>query len=89
MRSFEEIKNIPSFPGIYAFKGAYDRREEYSYVGMTNNLKERVSLHLIKKDSSIVTGSSTISINQIKFVSAIGGYIKILRIKGLDLLQNK
>ena len=63
MRSFEEIKNIPSFPGIYAFKGAYDRREEYSYVGMTNNLKERVSQHLIKKDSSIVTGSSTISLN--------------------------
>ena len=62
MRSFEELKNIPSFAGIYAFKGAYDMKKEYCYVGMTYNLKQRVSQYLIKLDSNI-TGSSTISLN--------------------------
>ena len=63
MRSFDELKSLPSFPGVYAFKGLNDRKDEYSYVGMTGNLKERVSQHLIKRDSSVVTGASAVALN--------------------------
>ena len=63
MRSFDEIKHLPQFPGIYGFKGPNDIQDNYSYIGISNKLRERVSQHLLKRDSSVSTGASTISLN--------------------------
>ena len=45
MRSFDEIKHLPQFPGIYGFKGPNDIKDNYSYIGLSNKLRERVSQH--------------------------------------------
>ena len=63
MRSFDEIKHLPQFPGIYGFKGPNDIQGNYSYIGISNRLRERVSQHLLKRDSSVATGASAISLN--------------------------
>ena len=63
MRSFDEIKHLPQFPGIYGFKGPNDIQDNYSYIGLSNKLRERVSQHLLKRDSSVATGASAISLN--------------------------
>ena len=62
-RSFDEIKHLPQFPGIYAFKGPNGNHGAYSYVGLSNKLRDRVSQHLLRRDSSVATGASAISLN--------------------------
>ena len=63
MRSFDEIKHLPQFPGIYGFKGPNDIQDNYSYIGISNKLRGRASQHLLKRDSSVATGASAISLN--------------------------
>ena len=63
MRSFDEIKHLPQFPGIYGFKWPNDIQNNYSYIGLSNKLRERVWQHLLKRDSSVATGASAISLN--------------------------
>ena len=63
IRSFDEIKHLPQFPGIYAFKGPNDNHGAYSYVGLSNKPRDRVSQHLLRRDSSVATGASAISLN--------------------------
>ena len=63
IRSFDEIKHLPQFSGIYAFKGPNDNQGAYSYVGLSNKLRDRVSQHLLRRDSSVASGASAISLN--------------------------
>ena len=63
MRSFDEIKSLPQFPCISGFKRPNNIQENYSYNGLSNKLRESVSQHLLKSDSSIATGASAISLN--------------------------
>ena len=63
MRSFDEIKHLPQFPGIYGFKGPNDIKDNYSYIGLSNKLRERVSQHLLKRESSVATVATAISLN--------------------------
>ena len=62
-RSFYEIKHLPQFPGIYAFKGPNDNHGIYSYLGLSNKLRDRVSQHLLRGDSSVATWANAISLN--------------------------
>ena len=62
-RSFDEIKHLPQFPGIYAFKGPNDNHGAFRYVGLSNKLRDRVAQHLLRRDNSVATGASTISLN--------------------------
>ena len=64
MRSFDEVKHLPQLPGINGFKRPNNIQDNYSYIGLSNKLRESVSQHLLKRDSSIATGSSDISLNQ-------------------------
>ena len=75
MRSFDEIKHLPQFPGIYGFKRPNNIQDNYSYIGLSNKLRESVSQHLLKRDSSVATGASAISS---KLLNVIGGYMKVL-----------
>ena len=63
MRSFDEIKHPPQFPGIYGFKRPNNIQDNYSYNGLSNKLRESLSQHLLKSDSSVATGASAISLN--------------------------
>ena len=63
MRSYKELRHLPQFSGIYAFKGINDRSGMYSYIGMASQLRDRVSQHLIRRDSSVTTGASTVALN--------------------------
>ena len=63
MRSFDEIKHLPQFPGIYGFKRSNNIQDNYSYNGLSNKLRESLSQHLLKSDSSVTTGTSAISLN--------------------------
>ena len=62
-RSFDETKHLPQFPGIYGFKGPNDTQGAYSYIGLSNKLRERVSQHLLKRDSNVSTDTSAVSLN--------------------------
>ena len=48
MRSFDEIKHLPQFPGIYGFKKPNNIQDNYSYIGLSNKLRESVSQNLLK-----------------------------------------
>ena len=63
MRSFDEIKHLPQFSGISGFKSPNNIQDNYSYIGLSNKLRESVSQHLLKRDSSVATGASAISLN--------------------------
>ena len=63
MRSFDEIKHLPQFPGIYGFKRLNNIQDNYSYIGLSNKLRERVSQHLLKRESSVATVATAISLN--------------------------
>ena len=63
MRSFDEIKHLPQFPGIYGFKWPNDIQNNYSYIGLSNKLREKVSQHLLKRESSVATVATAISLN--------------------------
>ena len=71
MRSFDEIKHLPQFPGIYGFKGPNDIKDNYSYIGLSNKLRERVSQHLLKRESSVATVATAISLNPDKILAEI------------------
>ena len=84
MRSFNELRHLPQFSGIYAFKGINDRSGMYSYIGMASQLRDRVSQHLIRRDSSVTTGASTVALNPDKISECHwwgGGYSCFLRIQ--------
>jgi hypothetical protein len=62
-RSFDEIKNLPQLPGIYGLKSPTDKEGSYSYVGLSKRLRDRVTEHLLRRDSSVTTGASATSLN--------------------------
>ena len=66
MRSFDEINYLPQFPGIYGFKRPNNVQDNYSYIGLSNKLREIVSQHLLKRDSSVATCASAILLNPVK-----------------------
>ena len=63
MRSFDEVKHLPQLPGINGFKRPNNIQDNYSYIGLSNKLRESVSQPLFKRDSSVATGASAISLN--------------------------
>ena len=63
MRSFDEVKHLPQLPVINGFKRPNNIQDNYSYIGLSNKLRESVSQHLLKSDSSVATGASAISLN--------------------------
>ena len=63
VRSFDEIKHVPQFAGIYGFKGATDKVGSYCYIGLSGRLRDRISQHLLRRDSSVSTGVSSVSLN--------------------------
>ncbi len=56
------ISQIPNEPAVYAFYGGHGRSAHAAYVGVTDKLRQRITQHLVRRDSSVVTGASAVSI---------------------------
>ena len=63
MRDFSEIYNLPNVPAVYAFYSGGRGPQHVTYVGTAGKLKPRIMQHLIRRDSSVTTGTSAASLN--------------------------
>ena len=57
----QTISSLPNLPSIYAI---YAKNSKVPvYIGQTTKLKNRITQHLVRRDSSIVTGASGYSLD--------------------------
>lgn len=63
MHKIPKISSLPNSPAIYALYGGKGQRRFVAYVGIADKLRNRISQHLVRRDSSIVTGTSIVSLN--------------------------
>jgi len=57
------IKRLPKNPGLYAMCGGQGRNLHIAYAGEAENLRARIAQHLVRRDSSVVTGTSAAGLN--------------------------
>jgi hypothetical protein len=57
------ISEAPKSPGIYALCAGHGKRRYVAYVGLAKNIQQRLRQHLVRRDSSIVTGASAVSLD--------------------------
>ena len=70
MRDFSPVYDLPNSPAVYAFFSKGRRGSYVAYVGIAGRLKQRITQHLIRRDSSVATGTSAVNLNP-DFVSSI------------------
>lgn len=65
MGGLDSIPLLPNASAVYAMlsgsgagSGAY-----VAYVGVAGKLKQRITQHLVRRDSSVTTGASAVSLN--------------------------
>lgn len=63
MRQAHSISELPNVPAVYAMYGGRGGSAYVAYVGLADVLKRRVGQHLVRRDSSVVTGVSAVSLN--------------------------
>jgi hypothetical protein len=63
MQVINSVKEVPNAPAVYAMYGGQGRSAYVAYIGLAGKVRQRLSQHLIWRDSSIVTGISAASIN--------------------------
>lgn len=54
---------LPKVPAVYAMYGGRGRSRHVAYVGIGGSLRGRVEQHLVRRDSSVTTGTSAASLN--------------------------
>jgi hypothetical protein len=57
------ISELPAVPAVYALYGGQGRGLHVAYVGVADRLKDRIKQHLVRRDSSIATGTSAVGLN--------------------------
>ncbi len=63
MHRIPRITDLPNTPAVYLLFGGKKGNKFVAYVGIADKLRQRVSQHLIRRDSSITTGASIVSLN--------------------------
>jgi hypothetical protein len=63
MIELTSISDLPSVPAVYAMFGGQARSRFVAYVGLGSKLRGRIEQHLIRRDSSVTTGVSAVSLN--------------------------
>lgn len=58
MREINSIAELPQVQSVYAMCGGRDRGLHIAYVGIAGKLRNRVIQHLVRRDSSVATGTS-------------------------------
>ena len=63
MRDYSAIYSLPVNPAVYAFYSGGRGQRYVAYVGIAGQLKRRIGQHLIRRDSSVATGTSAVNLN--------------------------
>ena len=63
MLELTTISDLPNVPAVYAMFGGQGRSRYVAYVGLGSKLRGRVEQHLVRRDSSVTTGVSAVSLN--------------------------
>lgn len=63
MEKISSIADLPNRPAVYALYGGKRRGQYVAYVGVAEMLKARIEQHLIRRDSSVTTGTSAVRLN--------------------------
>jgi len=63
MRDFTPAYSLPNVPAVYAFYSGGKGPKYVAYVGIAGRLKQRIIQHLIRRDSSVTTGTSAVNLN--------------------------
>lgn len=63
MHRLPRITDLPNNPAVYILFGGKKGNKFVAYVGIADKLRQRVSQHLIRRDSSITTAASIVSLN--------------------------
>ena len=61
---------VPQRPGLYAMYGGEPPRTWVAYVGIAGGIQGRLIQHFVRRDSSVVTGTSAVGVNieHVRFV---------------------
>jgi hypothetical protein len=62
MQSITSFALLPAGPAVYALYGGRGR-PYVAYVGSAGHLRSRIEQHLVRRDSSVTTGVSAVSLN--------------------------
>lgn len=62
-RSVSTWPEVPALPAVYAMHGGERPRTWVAYVGIAGDLQGRLRQHFVRRDSSVVTGSSAVGVN--------------------------
>ena len=57
------VSELPQIPAVYAMYGGRGRGRYVAYVGIAKSLRPRVIQHLVRRDSSVTTGTSAVQLN--------------------------
>ena len=63
MKTLDSIADLPQIPAVYAMYGGRGRGKHIAYVGVGEKLKRRVRQHLVRRNSSVTTGVSVVTLN--------------------------
>jgi hypothetical protein len=63
MRSVSSISGLPNCPAVYALYSGAPRARYVAYVGIADKLRQRITQHLMRRDSSVTTGVAAVSLN--------------------------
>lgn len=70
MIELTNISGLPNVPAVYAMFGGQGRSRFVAYVGLGSKLRGRIEQHLVRRDSSVTTGVSAVSLNP-EFVTEV------------------
>jgi hypothetical protein len=65
-----DISKVPSTPAVYAMFGGRGANAFVAYVGIAEKLKQRLLQHLVRRDSSVVTGVTAVGLRP-EFVAEV------------------
>jgi hypothetical protein len=63
MPTLTAVGDLPRTPAVYAMYGGTGRGLYVAYVGVADNLRNRIAQHLLRRDSSVTTGTSAVALN--------------------------
>jgi len=63
MKSMHALSDLPQKPCVYALMGGRGGNKYVAYVGIAGKLRDRVTQHLVRRDSSVTTGTSAAMLN--------------------------
>jgi len=63
MDRIPRITDLPNNPAVYLLFGGKKGNKFVAYVGIADKLRRRISQHIIRRDSSITTAASIVSLN--------------------------